>query len=93
MEPLAFYYTSIKWIKQNAPEYKEYWEKFFVPFPEQTDILKIDGMKCQVVTSNSEHSFSPLLTTSDEGGRATYFVEELTKNVEKAILLSANLYK
>lgn len=83
MEPLAFYYSSMEWINQNAKEYKDDWAILFVPFPEQTIRLLKDGNECQVVATNSQRPFSPLLTMGEEGERMTYFVEDLTVEVEK----------
>ncbi|WP_280770986.1 hypothetical protein [Salipaludibacillus daqingensis] len=91
--PFVFYHTSLKWVEENTIDLLSSWQKFFVPYPEQTNIIMKNGNTCEVVSSSSQTPFSPLLKLAGEKEGATYFVEDLTSEVEKVLPLQFDFEK
>ncbi|PYZ95155.1 hypothetical protein CR194_06475 [Salipaludibacillus keqinensis] len=82
INPLEFYQLSIEKIGTSTEGFIEFWQQYFVPLPEGAVVLLKDGRECEVSAVSVDKPFSPLLTYLDNQEGKTYFVEDISGEIE-----------
>ncbi|MCE7791947.1 hypothetical protein K8O68_05875 [Salipaludibacillus sp. CUR1] len=92
IQPLAFYEMCLCWVKKHAGYLLPFLENLLVPLPEGATVLLEDGEEYEVMQTNAEEPFKPLLRKKYSDG-TFYFVEDIFTEIHSVPPVSTFKHK